>query len=75
MVHPVALICFSGKDVHEVHHGMYARGNFYVYFYDGNAYLGELLLKVFLCAKLLVLVIIFAKHFNFANKKNTAAFI
>lgn len=23
MVHPVALICFSGKDVREMHHGMY----------------------------------------------------
>ena len=22
MVHPVALICFSGKDVREMHHGM-----------------------------------------------------
>ena len=23
MVHPVALICFSGKDVRAMHHGMY----------------------------------------------------
>lgn len=23
MVHPVALICFSGKDVRDMHHGMY----------------------------------------------------